>query len=98
MSFKAWLRLQEIATSTSGTGSGDIAMFKRPVFGEPFRRANLASWGEEDHFFKKKKLKEHDYAQSFPSAPLKAQSSMAQTSGNQPALLMPVKLSKKSKK
>ena len=54
LNFKEWLKLQEVGTSTSGTGTGDIAMFKRPIFGEPFRRANLAPWGEEDPFFKKR--------------------------------------------
>lgn len=116
LNFKEWLKLQEVGTTcSSGTSTADIAMFKRPIFGEPFRRSALFGvWGEEDPFFKRKKIQEHGGdptaygstlgsdpdGQSNPLAPLKAQSSMAQTGGpgDQPTLMMPVKLMKRSSK
>lgn len=49
MNFKEWLKLQEV-----GTGTNAVAMFKRPVFGEPIRRQALGPWAEEDPFFKKR--------------------------------------------
>lgn len=110
LSFKEWLKLQEV-----GTGTNSIAMFKRPVFGEPIRRQVLGPWGEEDPFFKKRhkaKFAEHGTdptaygaqlgsdpdGQSLPSSPLKAQSA-GTTDGGQPTLQMPIKtMRKKSKK
>lgn len=85
MNFKEWLKLQEV-----GTGTNAIAMFKRPVFAEPFRRSALAPWGEEDPFFKKKSHIKED---------TKATSSAAQTlpQSDQPTLQMPLRM-KKGKK
>lgn len=49
MGFKEFLKLQETGTST-----GDIAGFARPVM--PMVR-RFGPWGKEDPFFKKKKKK-----------------------------------------
>jgi hypothetical protein len=53
MNFKEWLKLQEM-----GTGTGDVAIFARPIFNEPWRRKFIAPWGEKDPFFKKKAVSE----------------------------------------
>jgi hypothetical protein len=52
INFKTWLRLQETGTST-----GDVAIFQRPLFSQPVTRQWLGPWAEEDPFFKKKKKK-----------------------------------------
>lgn len=112
LSFKEWLKLQEV-----GTGTNAIAMFKRPVFGEPIRRQALGPWAETDPFFKKRHKANTNFdehggdptaygstlgsdpdGQSLPSAPLKATSNMATTNG-QPTLQMPINgMKKKSNK
>lgn len=48
MKFKEWLKIKENATSTAA-----IAVFARPVFSEPVRRASV----EDLHIGKKRKKK-----------------------------------------
>lgn len=62
MTFKEWLKVQE-----TGTGTSAIAVFARPIFSGPIRRADhddlkLDDDDEEEHRRKKrkKKKKEHD--------------------------------------
>jgi hypothetical protein len=53
--FRDWLEirmLQEV-----GTGSNAVAVFSRPIFGEPFQRRWPGPWGEEDPFFRKQREK-----------------------------------------
>lgn len=50
MTFKEWLKLQEVGTSTA-----DVAFFQRPIFGSTIQRKWLGPWAQEDPFFKKKK-------------------------------------------
>jgi hypothetical protein len=49
MNFKKWLNLIEVGTmsSTPTGGIGDIAQFKRPLFGGVIRR----TWPDIDPFF-----------------------------------------------
>jgi hypothetical protein len=52
MKFLDWLKQKDI--SEAGTGTGDVAMFARPIFSSPIKRSAFWPWGEVDPFFKKK--------------------------------------------
>jgi len=107
VTFKEWLKLQEV-----GTGTNSVAIFSRPIFNKPFRRRFLGAWGEEDPFFKKKNeaevvpnlygssMVDGGTGTSLPTSPLKAVSSAAQTlpQSNTPTLAMPVFPKKKFQK
>lgn len=92
MKFTDWLKDKEL--HEVGTSTGDVAMFKRPIFGDDMVR-RYWPWGEADPFFKKGKFSrwvKENYNEelssatcddpaghSGPSSPLKVVSSSAQT-------------------
>ena len=50
LSFREFLKIAE-----NGTGTNAIAVFARPLLGQPITRQNLGVWAAEDPFFKRKK-------------------------------------------
>ena len=59
MKFKEWLELQEV-----GTGSNAVAVFSRPIFSDPVRRAGHEEFilgGQVQKHHHHKKNKKHDW-------------------------------------
>ncbi len=89
MKFSDWLKLKEV-----GTGTGDVAVFARPIIGGPLATRKWP-WNEDDPFFKKKK-KTTSFGEWVAKLnelyPTQAVSSVAQTlpQGNQPTQVAPV--------
>lgn len=64
VTFGEWLHQREKAVNEVGTSTGDVAVFARPVFSEPFHRPGLpqlgddgdvSNWGNPRRYNKKKK-------------------------------------------